>query len=66
MMSKLGSTKMCCQMCGGCLVPDHNFWSKSYNFLFLLPFDAEALKTCKFTIKLLNLCALPCLGLLNT
>ena len=32
-------------------------------FLFLLPFDAEAFKTCKNTIKLINLCALPCLGL---
>ena len=32
----------------------------------LLPFDAEAFKTCKITIKLINLCALPYLGLLNT
>ena len=29
-------------------------------------FDAEAFKTCKNTIKLINLCALPCLGLLHT
>ena len=36
---------------------------KKYHFLFLLPFDAEAFKTCKNTIKLINLCALPCLGL---
>ena len=48
---------------GGWLVPDHNFRSKNYHFLFLLPFDAEAFKTCKNTIKLINLCALPCLGL---
>ncbi len=33
------------------------------HFLFFLPFDAEAIKTCKNTIKLINLCALPCLGL---
>ena len=37
--------------------------AKEYHFLFLLPFDAEAFKTCKNTIKLINLCALPCLGL---
>merc|ERR1711911_132744 len=43
--------------------PDHNFRPKKYHFLFLLPFDAEAFKTCKNTIKLINLCALPCLGL---
>ena len=43
--------------------PEHNFRPKMYHFLFLLPFDAEALKTCKNTTKLLNLCALPCLGL---
>ena len=36
----------------------HNFWPKKNHFLFLLPFDAEALKTCKNTIKLINLCAL--------
>ena len=29
----------------------------------LLPFDAEAFKTCKNRIKLINLRALPCLGL---
>ena len=29
----------------GGLVPDHNFRSKNYHFLFLLPFDAEAFKT---------------------
>ena len=44
------------------------FRPKKYQFLFLLPFDAEAFKTCKNnrvknTIKLINLCALPCLGL---
>ena len=39
------------------------FRSKNYHFLFLLPFDAEAFKTCINTIKLINLCALPCLGL---
>ena len=44
-------------------VPDHNFRSENYHFLFLLSFDAEAFKTCKNTIKLINLCALPCLGL---
>ena len=27
------------------------------------PFDAEAFKNCKNTIKRINLCALPCLGL---
>ena len=43
--------------------PDHNFRPKNYHFLFLLPFDAEAFKTCKNTLKLINLCALPCLGL---
>ena len=43
--------------------PDHNFRPKKYHFLFLLPFDAEAFKTCKNTIKLINLCALPCLWL---
>ena len=48
---------------GGGLVPDHNFTKKKYHFLFLLPFDAEAFKTCKNTVKLINLCALPCLGL---
>ena len=37
--------------------------AKKYHFLFLLPFDAEVFKTCKNTIKLINLCALPCLGL---
>ena len=36
---------------------------KKYLFFFLLPFDAEAFKTCKNTIKLIDLCALPCLGL---
>ena len=35
----------------------------SYHFLFLLPFDAKAFKTCKNTIKLINLCALLCFGL---
>ena len=40
---------------GFCSVPDHNFRSKNYRFLFLLPFDAEALKTLKNTIKLINL-----------
>ena len=48
---------------GGGLRPDHNFRPKKYHFLFLLPFDAEAFKTCKNTIKLINLCGLPCLGL---
>ena len=35
------------------------------NFLFFFPLrgDAEAFKMCKNTIKLTNLCALPCLGL---
>ena len=33
------------------LRPDHNFRPKKYHFLFLLPFDSEALKTCKNTIK---------------
>ena len=43
---------------GGCLgggggsVPDHNFQSKNYHSLFLFPFDAEAFKTFKNTIKL--------------
>ena len=32
---------------GGGLRPDHNFRPKKYHFLFLLPFDAEAFKTCK-------------------
>ena len=44
---------------------DHNFRLKNYNFLFLLSFDAEAFKTCKNTIKLFNLCALPCLGVVE-
>ena len=41
-----------------------SFWwwgsvgSKNYPFLFLLPFDTEAFKTCKNTIKLINVCAL--------
>ena len=48
---------------GGDSRPDHNFRPKKYHFLFLLPFDAEAFKTCKNTIKLINLCGLPCLGL---
>ena len=48
---------------GGGPRPDHNFQPKKYHFLFLLPFDAEAFKMCKNTIKLTNLCALPCLGL---
>ena len=48
---------------GGGLRPDHNFRPKKYHFLFLLPFDAEAFKTCKNTIKLIDLCGLPCLGL---
>ena len=46
--------------------PDHNFRPKKYHFLFLLPFDADAFKTCKNTIKLINLCALPCQGLFHT
>ena len=35
------------------------------NFLFFFPLrgDAEAFKMCKNTIKLINLCALPCMGL---
>ena len=33
--------------------PDHNFRPKKYHFLFLLPFDAEAFKTCKNTINIL-------------
>ena len=33
------------------------FGQKRYHFLFLLPFDAESFKTCKNTIKLINLCA---------
>ena len=41
----------------------HNFRPKKYHFLLLLPFDAETFKTCKNTIKLINSCALPCLGL---
>ena len=32
--------------------------AKKVPLLFLLPFDAEAFKTCKNTIKLINLCAL--------
>ena len=36
---------------------------KKLPLFVLLPFDAEAFKTCKNTIKLINLCALPCLGL---
>ena len=40
---------------GGGPRPDHNFQQKKYNFLFLLPFDAEAFKTCKNKIKLFNL-----------
>ena len=45
------------------LVLVHNFRSKNYHLLFLLPFDAETSKTCKNTIKLIHLCALPCLWL---
>ena len=37
--------------------PDLNSRPKKYHFLFLLPFDAEDFKTCKNTIKLINLCA---------
>ena len=44
--------------------PDHNFRPKRYHFLFLLPFDAEAFKTFKNTIKLINLCAPPLSGVL--
>ena len=32
-------------------------------FGHIYPLDAEAFKMCKNTIKLTNLCALPCLGL---
>ena len=46
-----------------CKRPDHNFRPKKYHVLFSLPFDAEAFKPCKNTIKLINLCAVPCLGL---
>ena len=43
----------------GDLGPDHNFWSKNYHFLFLLPFDAEVFKTNKNTNKkLFDLCVL--------
>ena len=42
-----------CGWCGPFWVvgPDHNFRSKNYHFLFLLPFDAEAIETCKNTIQ---------------
>ena len=34
---------------GGGSRPDHNFRPKKHHFLFLLPFDAEAFKTCDVT-----------------
>ena len=37
--------------------------AKKVPLLFLPPFDAETFKTCKNTIKGINLCALPCLWL---
>ena len=66
---KITCTKYWMQFCtaiahnvrGG--VKKKNFRPKKYHFLFLLPFDAETFKTCKNRIKLINLCALPCLGL---
>ena len=48
---------------GGGVRPNNNFRPKRYYFLLLFPFDAEAFKTCKNTIKLINVCALPRLGL---
>ena len=36
---------------------------KKYHFLLLLPFDVEAFKTSKNTIKHIDFCGLPCLGL---
>ena len=33
------------------LVPDHDFRSKNYLFLFLLPFNPEASKACKNSQK---------------
>ena len=42
--------------------PEYTFRPKKYHFLFLLPSDAEAFKTCKNTIKHINLCALPTLS----
>ena len=37
---------------------------KTTTFVLLL-FDSEVFKTCKNTIKLLNLCALPCVGVIQ-
>ena len=38
----------------------------SFFVCFFLPFLEEAFKTCKNTMKLINLYALPCLRLFNT
>ena len=46
---------------GGLWCPTTTFGQKTITFL--LPFDAEAFKICKNTIKLINLCGLPSLGL---
>ena len=39
---------------------------KKWYFWVVGAVDAEAFKACKNTIKLISLCALPCLGLLHT
>jgi len=36
---------------GGGSRPDHNFRPKKYKFFFLLSFDSEPFKTCKYTHK---------------
>ena len=36
---------------GGGSRPDHNFRPKKYKFFFLLSFDSEHFKTCKYTKK---------------
>ena len=43
-------------------MPDHNFRPKKNHFLFLLPFDAEAFKTCKNTQKNLLISVLSWVG----
>ena len=37
---------------GGGSRPDHNFRPKKYKFFFLLSFDSEHFKTCKYTKKI--------------
>ena len=45
---------------GGGPGSDHEFWLENYRFMFLLSFNPEAFKTCRNTIKHINLWVLPC------